>query len=41
MRKPRMWYLNTSDTNQAVLAPTMAGGLKVLDLESRGIVLSM
>ena len=37
MRKPTMWFLNRSDTNWAVKPKK----LKFLDLESRGIVLSV
>ena len=41
MRKPTMWFANRSDTNQAVQAQKIASDWKCLDLERRGIVLSM
>ena len=41
MRKPTFWFLTRSDTNQAVQLQKMARGLKISDLESRGIGLSM
>ena len=40
MRKPTMWLLSRSDTNPAVQAQEMARR-KILDLKSKGIVLSM
>ena len=41
MGKPTMWFLNRSDTNQAVQAQKNARDWKYLDLERRGIVLSV
>ena len=40
MSKPTMWFSNRSNTNRAVQAQNMAR-LEILDLESRGIVLSV
>ena len=39
MRKPTMWILTRSDTNQAVQPLEMPRGLEILDLGRRGIVL--
>ena len=41
MRKPTKWFLNKSNTNQAVLAQEDGLRLEILDLESRGTVLAM
>ena len=41
MRKTTMWFFNRSDINQPVQSQKMAKRLESLDLEGRGIVLSM
>ena len=41
MTNPTMWFLNRFDTNQAVQVQKMAKRLETLDLESRGIALSV
>ena len=41
MGKPTMWFPNRSDTNRAVHVQKNGKRLEILDLESRGIVLSM
>ena len=42
MRKPTVWFLTRLDLNQAVQAQKMAVlSLQILDVESRGTVLSM
>ena len=41
MGKPAVWFPNRSDTNWAVQAQKMARDGEILDVESRGIVLSV